>query len=276
LQKYNFDAYIVGSDQVWRPRYSPCITNYFLDFIENTNSYKKIAYAASFGVDNWEFTSKQTKQCSSLAKKFDAIFVREHNGIHLCSKFLGVNAVHVLDPTMLLDKDDYIQLVKSENEIESSGNLMIYILDSSEGKQKIIETVSKELSLIPFSILPNKRFTEESQNEIDHCVIPSVTSWLRGFMDANFVITDSFHGCIFSIIFNKPFIAIGNKERGLTRFISLLNLFELEDRLIILPEELSKEKLNKVINFERVNQILNTSQHTSFDFLNKAISNSIP
>ena len=88
----NFDAAIVGSDQTWRPKYSPCITNYFLDFLSDNSQIQKFAYASSFGTSEWEFDEKQTKQCKELIAKFDAISVRESAGIQLCRKYLGTEA----------------------------------------------------------------------------------------------------------------------------------------------------------------------------------------
>ena len=115
IDKYDFDAYVVGSDQVWRPSYSPNIYNYYLDFVEK-KTVKKIAYAASFGVEQWEYTSKQTKRCAELAKFFDLISVREDSGVDLCRNYLDVDAIHVLDPTMLLQKNDYIDIICQEYE----------------------------------------------------------------------------------------------------------------------------------------------------------------
>ena len=95
-----YDAIIVGSDQTWRPKYSPDIYNYFLDFIKDRRVLK-IAYGCSFGVDNWEFSEEQTEKCSALAKNFDFISVRESSGVSLCKQYLGVEAQTVLDPTLL-------------------------------------------------------------------------------------------------------------------------------------------------------------------------------
>src|SRR5690606_19965537 len=96
-----YDAVIVGSDQTWRPRYSPNIYNYFLDFLRDEN-VRRIAYASSFGTDKWEYNDKQTDRCSKLAKEFDMISVREKSGVDLCIRHLGVEALAVLDPTLLL------------------------------------------------------------------------------------------------------------------------------------------------------------------------------
>lgn len=92
-----------------------------------------------------------------------------------------------------------------------------------------------------------------------------VEQWLRSFDDAEFVLTDSFHGCVFSIIFRKQFLAIGNKERGLSRFLSLLTLFSLRNRLILSPDEY-KSNLSS-IDYDKVQDRLLSFQNKSFSFL---------
>jgi len=267
LNRQGFDAYIVGSDQVWRPAYSPCITNYFLDFCENQSNIKRISYAASFGVDNWEFTPRQTIKCVKLAKKFDSVSVREYSGVDLCRKYLETDAVHVLDPTMLLDVADYMKLIEDEKEEKIPGNLFVYILDETNEKQSIVDKVSAELNLIPFSIMPKKKLTRDTKKSINDCIFPPVTRWIKGFMDAEFVITDSFHGTVFAIIFNKPFITIANKTRGLTRFTSLLRIFDLEHRIITNSNEINDKLLDEKINFDKLNKIRKKQQLKAFEVL---------
>jgi hypothetical protein len=258
---------VVGSDQVWRPRYSPCITNYFFDFLSPQDKVKRIAYAASFGVDEWEFSEEETSKCKDLLKLFDSISVREASGTHLCSKYLNRDdALHVLDPTMLLEKEDYISIVEREKEPKSSGALFCYILDESSEKKQIIESIVSQINTIPFTQMPKCKITYENlRDRLEDCVYPSVTAWLRAFIDAEMVITDSFHGCVFSIIFNKPFWVIGNKERGFARFDSLLSIFGLQNRLIssgALPVD-----TYATINWSRVNAIKKEWQQKSMNFL---------
>lgn len=252
---HQLDALIVGSDQVWRPIYNQNVLCSFLDFAKGL-SLKRLAYAASFGVDYWEFNQQQTEQAKELICDFDAVSVRECSGINLCREYLHCDAVHVLDPTMLLDKEDYIRLVEVENEPKSEGNLFTYILDESDEKKHIIEKVASELGLCPFASMPKYRYD----------VFPSVTKWLRSFMDAEFVVCDSFHGAVFSIIFNKPFIVIGNNDRGMSRFISLLNTFNLRSRLI--NDDKNVEILiNTMIDWDNVNNILQKLKPQSIEFL---------
>ena len=102
-------AIIVGSDQVWRPRFTS-IPIYFLDFLKNDNSIRKIAYAASFGVDKWEYSNELTEKCKELISKFNLVTVREISGVHLCKQYLNHDASLVLDPTMLLNISVYKNL----------------------------------------------------------------------------------------------------------------------------------------------------------------------
>ena len=104
----------------------------------------------------------------------------------------------------------------------------------------------------------------------NECVYPPITTWLRSFMDAEMVITDSFHGTVFSIIFNKPFFVLINKERGATRFISLLSLFDLEDRVIDSVSDASTYE--KEIDWYSVNSRINDLQNYSINFLRRSLN----
>lgn len=269
-----YDAYVVGSDQVWRPRYNAFLTSMFLDFAKEEKP-KRIAYAASFGTDQWEFTQEMTSICAPLAQKFDFVSVREDSGVKLCKEHLGVDAVHVLDPTLLLTKEDYIHLIEAEKEPKAKGTLFNYILDPDTVKSAFINRVAKERGLKSFQVLPKcqaeTRTKDNVKNHIDDCVFPGVTTWLRAFMDAEMTIVDSFHGMVFSIIFNKPFWAIGNVSRGMSRFTSLLKMFHLEDRLLD-ADHLDDVDFSKPIDWTKVNGILEEKREECRNLLYKTLS----
>lgn len=225
LKEIDFDAIVVGSDQIWRPKYFPQIADAYLEFAERWN-IKRIAYAVSFGTDEWEYTLKQTKRCSELSQKFDLVTVREDSGIKLCRKYYGIDAIHVLDPTMLLEPDDYVSLVKKANIIQSKGTLLYYILDETDEKRNLATKLAEKKGLTIFDI--QNKAEDENLPLKDRIHLP-VEQWIRGFMDAEFVITDSFHACVFSILFNKPFIAVNNCDRGQARIKSLLTMFGLQE-----------------------------------------------
>lgn len=262
LAKY-FDAFVVGSDQVWRPSYAKNVEQYFLSFLRDSNT-KRISYAASFGFDICdEYSFKQIETCSTLLKKFDAVSVREDSAVNLCKKYFGVNAVQMLDPTLLLSADDYIELIKCEYTEPFSGNMLVYILDKTDDKVAIANRIAAEKKLKPFWI-------DISSNDImQKCGVKpfvSIAQWLRAFLDAEFVFTDSYHGCIFSIIFHKQFIAIGNEYRGLSRFTSLLDLFSLRNKLILTKDEYNRVVFDE-IDFKKIDVILNDWRKSAFDFL---------
>ena len=275
LEDCKLDAYVVGSDQVWRPRYSPRIENHYLEFLGSTKNIKRISYAASFGADEWEYSLEQTQICSGLLKNFHAVSVREDIGVKLCEQHLGVRPELVLDPTFLLNREVYEKLVEEDGIDKMPGTLFNYVLDLSDEKLAFIEKAGQKLGLIPFSSTAKGSFFELGKKRLQDCVFPPVTKWLRAFMDAEFVITDSFHGTVFSIIFNKPFIALGNTKRGLSRFTSMLQLFDLEQRLVT-EKELDKldSVLEAEIDFDIVNEILVRERAKSIAFLEKALKKS--
>ena len=207
------DFFIVGSDQVWRPKYAPDIGASFLSFLKNKD-VRRISYAASFGVDCWEFSPRQTSLCAVLAKKFDAISVREESGVRLCHDYLGVEATCVLDPTLLLTKQVYCDVCKNvpvkENKI-----LVCYVLNESDEISSVCDKVAMEQGL------EIKKFSADAQVNL------SIPEWLAMFRDASYIVTDSFHGTVFSIIFGKEFKCIYNENRGAARFESLLKLYNL-------------------------------------------------
>lgn len=261
LQSY--DAFIVGSDQVWRRRYMEYgLDAMFLGFIRKSI---KIAYAASFGIDDLsEYSKEDIKKTRIYLSAFKAISVREKSGVDICNKAFGLKAVQVLDPTLLLSKEHYQNLAKSAA-VPSNGNMLIYFLDPTSEKRNIAEEILGTKKFIPFYY--------GIYNRVENTSIPSVQQWLCGFNDAEFILTDSFHGCVFSIIYNKPFIVIGNKIRGLTRLASLLALFGLENRLVSLQKSYAIIKiLNEDINWEMVNNKLNKLRADSVSFLKKNLS----
>ncbi|WP_282124748.1 polysaccharide pyruvyl transferase family protein [Algibacter mikhailovii] len=267
LENLNFDGYLVGSDQVWRPRYSPNIQTYFLNFLKNNSAAKRVSYAASFGVDFNEFNNSDVKECAKLLKKFDAVSVREEGAVTLCEESFGVKANLVLDPTLLLDVEDYKAFF--DKDLETKKQIMFYVLDPDYANNEIEESVKEFFNLPLFKIMPHP-INEENIKNIENCVYPPVEDWLEGFLSSEFIITDSFHGTIFSILFNKQFITIGNVDRGMARFNSVLKIFNLENHLV---SDLAgiRKVLNEKIDYTSVNKILADEKSKSIDFLKSAL-----
>lgn len=219
LKKYGIEALIAGSDQIWRGAFnSPSLQpDLYLRFAEKFQG-PKIAYAASFGTDEWEYSLKLTKECAKYAQLFTAISTREDSGIKLCNDYLNVKAQGVLDPTLLLDREDYMALCQNIPGRRES-YLLAYLLDMTDEQKESINSFATKNKL--------RVFFCTSEQEVNF----SVEEWLSLYRDASFIITNSFHGTAFSIINNKNFYSIINVHRGADRFISLLSRFHLADRL---------------------------------------------
>lgn len=261
------NGFIVGSDQVWRPDYSPNIRNYFLDFVID-KQVSRVAYAASFGVESWLFSDLETERCKKLLHLFDGVSVREQSAVELCNQHFDIHAELVLDPTMLLNKKDYLELC---DEHGPTGELFCYFLDDNEYKQQFVAEVCAKMGRKQYCCMPLKKATSRNmRNNPEACVFPSVGKWLNSFKNAEMIVTDSFHGCVFSIIFNKPFWVCGNRKRGNARFRSLLSLFGLENRLIDL-NTISDFNFNVPINWQFVNERKIEMQKKSIQFLNNSL-----
>lgn len=225
-------GFLVGSDQVWRARYGR-VPSYLLDFLDPGDGRRRIAYAASFGVDNLdEFSQELLDRTRELAQKFDAVSVRELSGTELCQQAWSVHAVPVLDPTLLIERGHYMELANSSAPARGEGGLVKYLLDPSDQVGSAIAASPRLNALRPTNLLPAPpRSVLEYKRRPDRYERPGVEEWLASIARADFVVTDSFHGMVFSIIFNRPFAVVVNHERGAARFASLLSQLGLEDRI---------------------------------------------
>ena len=264
----SFDAYVVGSDQVWRPKFVPDIYYYHLDFVPENSSAKRIAYAPSFGTEDLEYNEEQRALCQKLLSRFSAISVREKSGVHLCKKYFEVDAERVLDPTMLLTREDYLRLLDDKiNRKEKT--LFYYFLDESREKMAFMNIIAKNLGLNAHRI--NTK-TEDANAKLKDRIAPSIEEWLGGFAKSEFVIVDSFHAMVFAILFNVPFIVVANAARGLARFTSLLDLLGLSDRLVIDVTKVPFDLSNKSIDWDKVNETLAAERNRCLSFLQNALA----
>lgn len=265
LLRNRFKYIIIGSDQVWRPKYNKNYLNLmYCSIVPKESDICRIAYAASFGTKDWEYDVNQSEMAKKAIKGFKAISVREKSGIKLCKEYLNADASFVLDPTFLLTPQHYLRLIP-ENTLRNlgKGKMGIYILDDTEEKRNLIDEISQVLKLEPHYIGKINQKTYQKD---------SIEEWLAAFAKCEFIITDSFHGTAFSIIFNKPFITILNKDRGMERFISLLSELDLLERLMN-PSEIQKGQIiiRNDIDWGKVNSKLNNLRRDSINFLTNAL-----
>jgi len=263
-----YKTYIVGSDQVWRNWYNDNWDQFgvfWLNFVKSEKA-RRIAYAASFGNDTLEgahIDSKTAKLIKGQLKKFDAISTREESGIKLAERLGYKGAVSAVDPTILLTGDDYSKLIDNSEIVNNkTAPIFSYVLDRTDDKLELIKEISK--------------ITKQEVGEINpHSgqVLPHVESWLKGFRDAELVITDSFHGLVFAMINNTDFVLVGNKHRGLARMTELLDKFNLRNRLVE-EKDITRFDYKELasIDWDEVNQILNALRKESSDWLLSNVS----
>ena len=256
--KGSFDAYVVGSDQVWRPVYvKGIVSNFFLDFVEDS-SVKRVSYGASFGSSTPEYTEVEKSICGKLLEQFDAVSVREKGALKVIEQF-GWKAKMlqvVPDPTILLSRTSYDKLIPAVN-TKAKGSIFCYVLDKNEANNQVIEKMRQNLQ---------KDIYEIADIQKGYFVLPSIETWLSSIRDSDFVITDSYHGTVFSILFNKPFIVCVNKERGADRFVSLLETFGLENHT-----SLSQPGTVEPIDWGIVNKIIEEKREEGISFLENTL-----
>ena len=266
----NFDIFIVGSDQVWRTIWlKEKSLHYFFDFVNDNK--KKIAYAASFGVDFWEGDEKLTEKIKSLIKRFDSISVREESGIDICKDTFGIdNVVCVLDPTLMISKEDYQPILddwKDKNHLKKkyiAHMLLDDTKDLKDGSKKIADYLKAEINYIKGKSIKilGKEITFYNK----------VSQWLTYLKDAELVITDSFHCTVFSLIFHKKFVVVANPVRGVARLETLLGKVGLKDRFFTNIEAVMKSGiLDKDIDYNEVDEKLEVHRKYSMEFLKKAL-----
>lgn len=261
----DYEAIVVGSDQIWRKSYSmlwkeQTYADVFLAFTEGW-PIRRIAYAPSFGVDHIEAKGKEIEACRKAVAQFDAVSVREESGVEICRRALGIDAKCVLDPTLLLRKEDYESLIPDNGDATRAPFLLSYILDETDGKDALRRAIAegKGLDINITNKADNQKKDEPVKPQ------PPVEDWLRAFAKADYVITDSFHACVFSILFHRQFTVVGNDERGNTRIKSLLRMLGLQGRMVTatgggytaLPD----------IDYAKVDAVLEEKRKASYGFL---------
>lgn len=265
-------AFISGSDQLFNPTLWPYSgPQYFLNFASSNN--KIISYASSFGND---FYDKQNLKVlmGYWLRRFDALSVRESYGVDIFRDVFGLDVKKVLDPVFLCDVKEYEKLAEQSGKQKKNDYMLSFFLDPNEAKKNSILFLSQKLNLPYVNLLHATDFENNiTKLGLDNCK-PNIDieEWLFYYKNADFVITDSFHGTCFAIIFRKKFISVANFQRGANRFISLLDEVGLRDRLVMdLGEIENRPDLFDDIDYDKVYTSLTPKIHDSYKWLESAI-----
>lgn len=255
------DIYIVGSDQVWNPEITGNFaTTFFLDFGDSWT--KKISYASSFGSEVWRFP-EMIPNVRDLLSAFSSISCRELSGVTLLKNTFNLNAVDVLDPTLLLD--DYSKLIGNTQDKKT---LVYYPLSYDSELENYALSLASQLGLTPVNNKKTKMLLGKiSWNRV------GIEEWVRNIAQSSFVITRSFHGLVFSIIYRRPFAVLASRNGRSDRLINLLNKLGLMNRMFANVEELhSSRPWEKEIDYDHVNILLNRERAKSMNYLKQALN----
>lgn len=272
LLNYACKGFVSGSDQLWNPYLEQYAgKECFLSFA-NKNSLR-ISYASSFGNVS-SFPEQFIAKYKPELRKFDAVSVREDYAVELSKNYFDVDAQFVCDPVFLCKKSDYEELAKQSSCNFPKKFTLNFILDPNEKKSDAIKYVSDKLGL-DFACFTDLQNTEQKKEAFK---LPGVYAnhaiedLVKAYSMCNFVITDSFHGTCFAIIFNKPFISIANYERGARRFESLLRWTGLSDRMVSSIEEIyNRPELLLPIDYATVNERVAVFKSKSLEWLKAAL-----
>ena len=256
------DVYCSGSDQIWGKigtvEYDEA---YFLKFIEDRTK-RCIAYSSSFGKE--EIDGSLEKNINKLLKNYSDILVREDTAKSILKEH-GINNVEqVLDPTLLLNKEQWSNLA-SKVKNKQKKYILVYQLHDNKSFDKYAKEFSKKTGLKLLRISPSIYHITRSGKLI---YLPNQYEFLSLFQNAEYVLTDSFHATVFSIIFNRKFVDILPGKTS-TRIISILKLTGLQDRILTKYDDFSF--INKTINFSECNTIIENERKRSMELLKKAI-----
>ena len=252
-----YDFYVTGSDQVWNPHYIMNIGySYFLDFV-NSESVK-ISYAASIAQDvEEELVEEYKKQLS----EFNYISIREESSVDFLRQITDKDIKVTLDPTLLLDKQEWGKISKSPNLGEKY--ILVYDLIQNNELIKIANQLSSELGMRIISYSNKRNYI----NSIESFHYRGPSEFLGLFEKAEFVLTNSFHGTVFAVINNKPFYTIPHNKTG-SRMVDLLKNINLDDRIVYQATDLKGKDYS--INYKEANKLLDNKRKDSIDFLMKS------
>lgn len=263
------DLFLSGSDQIWNPKITKGnLLTYMFAFLPD--NIRRISYASSFGLNEWDPNYKENKKIHEALRKFNKISVREDKGVEICNKIFGLDATHVLDPTLLLEKEEYFEIT---GEVKEKDEIICFKFSQNEEFIKCAHFIKNELHL-KLSLLNTCR-PKPGFNKYIFTPFLGPVKWLKKIASAKFIITDSFHGLTFAIIFNKDFVVIPGATDRTIRLTSLLNKLSLSDRYVNNYQDLLNRRqiIHSKINYDQVNQILQHEREKSISFLKNGIFN---
>lgn len=262
-EKFDFDYYISGSDQLWNLNARDFDWANYLEFVKNG---KKISYAASFGPAKQRWNKEQQKRVKDDLLKYDCISVREQGSYENVNKLTKLKPEIHVDPTMLLDKEDWIKLIGTK-QIINHDYILLYDLSGKKENIELAKKISKKLNL-PIVITKYMNMKTHFSSFKKHYECGPI-EFLNLINNAKLVLSSSFHGNVFSVILNKPFFALNGKNDF--RIRTMLEKLDLMDRSITQNELEKKCKDAFKIDFKNAEKLLKNERKKSEEYLKEAL-----
>ena len=269
----DFDAYITGSDEVWRVYGNVLHPAYWLTFVHEVK--KKISYAASLSMPAVPDEVKDAVR--DALKDYTAISVRQNSDREAIQQLTDKPVEWVLDPTLLLTADDWLEIA-APNKFAKEKYIFTYILGDSKEQRECVEIFAKEKGLKIINIPYLQNIYRSCDRKFGDYRVSNVSPerWISLIHDAEYIFTDSFHGSVFSILFHKKFYTFlrdshdGKGSRN-SRIYSLFEMFGLKERLIDHTMTSKEIDARSDVDYENVDKILDRERKHSEDFLLGAI-----
>ena len=257
----NYNAFVVGSDLVWSPLMAEGVNPvYYLDFVEAPN-VRKIAYAPSIGT--LDISDEEKRQIAQYLKKFDAISIREESSRKQLQELTDKPVHTVLDPTLLTFEKDW-DIFYDPKPIENEKYVFAFKLEKSPLLVKCANQLAVKENAIIVTYGSTAGFKAKKVKDVSGRIGPA--EFLNYMKNASHVITNSYHGCAFSIIFHKDFYCVPHSTRGI-RMVDLLHMFQIPERLIY-TEDISH--INN-LDYEKLESVRKQFVDSSYDYLSKAL-----
>jgi len=267
IAELDYDVFVVGSDQVWNPYTNASLKPYFLTFAPSDK--RKVSYASSFGVSS--IPSDAQAAYRECLNNLDKISVREEQGVKLVRELAGRDACHVVDPTLLMEEQDWRKVAVSPS--CNKPYLLLYVITASPYITQLANKMAVDLNLEVVRICKNAA-REDRDSTIVNIIDAGPAEFVGLFLDASFVLTNSFHGAAFSVNFCKPFYAVLPKHKpNNSRQQGLLTSLHLEDRLIKEGDPYP-EKERYFPDFTEADSLLKAKRVQSIQFLLDALNGS--
>ena len=249
IKENDYDILMVNSDQTWRKWSNNYKYFYDIAFLKFAEKWKKVkfVYGASLGKNVWNYNKYDEKIARSLLKDFNGISVREKGAINLIKKHLGITPYFVLDPTLLIDKQYYLNLIKNykPKTFINDSYIFVYTVANYKNLKSFIDKINKNYKYKIYWVKSN------------------IKDFIYGIYYSKAIITNSFHGTLFSIIFKKPFITFLNENTGKERFNSLKEIFDIGNRLY---------DINTIPKISLLEEPLNLDMNIFYSLKKKSIS----